>query len=49
VIEDASEACLPLLHRMVLAAVDAHRDGDPMLLIEVGSAELRISWGPTGD
>ena len=43
-IEDASEACLPLLHRLVLAALDALRKGDPFLVIGVSDNEIKLSW-----
>lgn len=43
-IEDASEVYPPLLERLVLAAVEAHRDGDPQILIAIGTNEVQITW-----
>ena len=34
----------PLLHRVVLAALDAIQEGDPVLMIGVGENEVKIGW-----
>lgn len=36
----------PLLNRLVLAAVEALDEDDPLLTIEIGDRELRLSWRP---
>ena len=36
----------PLLHRLVVAAVDALREGDPLLVIGIGDSEIHLGWKP---
>jgi hypothetical protein len=36
----------PLTHRLIMAAIDALDDDDPVLVIGVGEHEIKIGWLP---